>query len=616
MNTPVLSIVMATWNKGELTRSCLQSLQSSSIHQEIIVVDNGSQDQTVEMIQKEFPEIRLFKNKTNKGVTAAWRKGLSQCKGTFVCISNNDVIYDQGCFVKLLHPLEKHSWVGVSCPETYMSDQEIVPVYMESSRVVKGKEKPKTTGYRVGFTGWSFTFRREDFLENFDSKLHFYYSDTDFLYHLLFRRRAGPPFRWPVLGKVPVVVEGARIEHLYHSSHNQLSKKWISWRVKKDKEWFDKKWSGNNGKHIVLKEINWSQSVQLDSSTYRVLYEKKLENQNFDMPMVSIIIPCYNHGALLRETLESVTQQTHFPLEVLIVDDGSKEDLLCVVHEGLKRFLGEWRFVQLSANSGPGVARRIGLQLSRGKYIQYLDSDDKIHSEKIAQQVKYLEDSPEKVMTYSLSCYLNNGEKEGLPRILGTTDQNYTNILSALLETKRMTWITSSCLWRKSMSNYPEFWHPLFGPEDTLFDFLMGLKNHPIGKTPGEIPLLFKRIHPESISAGIAASSSYQLEILKSYDLQWEALKSSSFRDRWRTALARRYERKVMDLLKLRRYWEVQHCLNQIRAIDSQVLPWDAWLAEKFNKLSRSFVGFGLLRRWRWIKKRLNKYRLLRTNKQ
>ena len=74
---PELSIVMAAWNRAELTRQCLASLQTCKLALEIILIDNGSQDNTVAMVRENFTHVRILLNKRNEGVTAAWRQGLA-----------------------------------------------------------------------------------------------------------------------------------------------------------------------------------------------------------------------------------------------------------------------------------------------------------------------------------------------------------------------------------------------------------------------------------------------------------------------------------------------------------------------------------------------------------
>lgn len=101
-------------------------------------------------------------------------------------------------------------------------------------------------------------------------------------------------------------------------------------------------------------------------------------------PLISIIIPIYNSADFLEECLLSVKQQTYKNIEVILVDDGSRDEskLICQKFiENDERFI---LFVQ--ENQGVSVARNQGLQSVRGEYITFVDSDDMID----AHYIEYL----------------------------------------------------------------------------------------------------------------------------------------------------------------------------------------------------------------------------------
>lgn len=90
---------------------------------------------------------------------------------------------------------------------------------------------------------------------------------------------------------------------------------------------------------------------------------------------VSIIIPVYNVARYIEATLQSILQQTVQDFEVLLVDDHGKDDSVVVA----RRMVGEdqrFRFLETPVNSGPGIARNIGIQEAKGEYVVFLDGDD------------------------------------------------------------------------------------------------------------------------------------------------------------------------------------------------------------------------------------------------
>lgn len=106
---------------------------------------------------------------------------------------------------------------------------------------------------------------------------------------------------------------------------------------------------------------------------------------------VSVIIPSYNSINLLEETLDSVINQTYQNIEVIIVDDHSVDGS----YELAKTF--ESDTVKVFRNTGEGAcsARNYGFRMSHGDYIQFLDADDLLSSDKIEKQVKLLDEYEE-----------------------------------------------------------------------------------------------------------------------------------------------------------------------------------------------------------------------------
>ena len=93
------------------------------------------------------------------------------------------------------------------------------------------------------------------------------------------------------------------------------------------------------------------------------------------MPKVTIVIPCYNHGAYLPETLKSVHEQTFQDFEIIVVDDGSSDPATVTILRNLE--MNRTRVIH-TANHGVSAARNRGIAEARGTYILPLDADDLI----------------------------------------------------------------------------------------------------------------------------------------------------------------------------------------------------------------------------------------------
>lgn len=91
-------------------------------------------------------------------------------------------------------------------------------------------------------------------------------------------------------------------------------------------------------------------------------------------PKISVIIPVYNASQYLRECLDSVLEQTLNEIEVICVDDGSKDESLSIIEEYCQK---DNRVNVISIeNQGAGAARNIGLKMAKGEYLSFLDADD------------------------------------------------------------------------------------------------------------------------------------------------------------------------------------------------------------------------------------------------
>lgn len=110
-------------------------------------------------------------------------------------------------------------------------------------------------------------------------------------------------------------------------------------------------------------------------------------------PLVSIVIPSYNHEIFIEKCLASVFKQTYPSIEIIVVDDGSADNSV----EIIKRFIGSnGRFpvnLVVQKNQGAHNAINIGVKMASGKYINILNSDDYISGDRIEQFVSYCEKS-------------------------------------------------------------------------------------------------------------------------------------------------------------------------------------------------------------------------------
>lgn len=123
-------------------------------------------------------------------------------------------------------------------------------------------------------------------------------------------------------------------------------------------------------------------------------------------PLVSIVIPCFNVEKYIEETVNSVIQQDYKNLEIIIIDDGSTDK----TREVIKRIEKKDKRIKkvFKENEGVSVARNLGITISNGEYISFLDGDDILLGNKISSQMNKIKKSGAKVcFCYNAITYLD-----------------------------------------------------------------------------------------------------------------------------------------------------------------------------------------------------------------
>lgn len=112
--------------------------------------------------------------------------------------------------------------------------------------------------------------------------------------------------------------------------------------------------------------------------------------------MVSVIIPTFKGADGIKNTVDSVFNQTYKDIEIIVVDDNGKgTENQTKTEKAVEVFvnLPQFKYIALEKNSGGSVARNVGARASRGEYFMFLDDDDTVSSDKIEKQLAALENS-------------------------------------------------------------------------------------------------------------------------------------------------------------------------------------------------------------------------------
>lgn len=142
--------------------------------------------------------------------------------------------------------------------------------------------------------------------------------------------------------------------------------------------------------------------------------------------LISIIVPSYNSSKFIAQTIDSVLAQTYQNWEMIIVDDKSPDNSNNIIKEFYQKD-NRIKLIQLEKNSGPAIARNIGIKEAKGRYIAFLDSDDLWLPHKLETQVNFMK---EKNIPFTYSSYkLIDEENNNLGEFIVPERVTYSLIL-------------------------------------------------------------------------------------------------------------------------------------------------------------------------------------------
>ncbi|MEB3181796.1 MAG: glycosyltransferase [Nostocaceae cyanobacterium] len=120
--------------------------------------------------------------------------------------------------------------------------------------------------------------------------------------------------------------------------------------------------------------------------------------------MISVILPVYNGAATIRETITSVFSQTFSDLELIVINDGSQDSTLDIINSFSDARLKLFSY----PNAGQAASRNRGVSHAVGEYISFIDADDLWKPEKLANQLKALQENPQAAVAYSWTDHIDD----------------------------------------------------------------------------------------------------------------------------------------------------------------------------------------------------------------
>ncbi len=121
---PLVSVVIPNWNGAHHLPTCLDSLRRQTYPRvEVIVADNGSTDESLALLARDYPEVRVLALGENLGFTGACNAGMQAARGEFVALLNNDTEVDPHWLEEIIAAFERHPQAGLVASKMLLFDQ-------------------------------------------------------------------------------------------------------------------------------------------------------------------------------------------------------------------------------------------------------------------------------------------------------------------------------------------------------------------------------------------------------------------------------------------------------------------------------------------------------------
>jgi glycosyltransferase involved in cell wall biosynthesis len=271
--------------------------------------------------------------------------------------------------------------------------------------------------------------------------------------------------------------------------------------------------------------------------------------------LVSVIIPVYNCGESLQRTMKSVVAQTHQPMEVILVDDGSTDNSYILA----KQYESSHVFVLQQRNAGAAVARNTGLAVAKGEYIQFLDAGDVLDDHKIAAQVDALKNHPGKVAVCQYKQFttdeeLKNGIYPDQSSFIYSSEDPQDFLINLWGGKGGMNFIQTNCwLVPRQLIEKSGGWRAYRCPDDDgEFFARVLLASKGIVHVPGVYN--YYHITPGGVNQlSRSGKYKYQMNTLLTIDLKHQYLRNKKHHPKQNRAIASQYLRFAVDMFPARK---------------------------------------------------------------
>ncbi len=412
----VVSVVIPCFNQGEFLSEAVGSVVEQSYQDwEIIIVDDGSSDSTAhvaEQLKKEFSDKNIhLLQQVNQGLASARNSGIRMAKGRYILPLDADDCLHSEMLGKTVRLLEEDPSTAIAYTDTVTFGLR-EEVWLTGGLVLEEECERNCICYCS-------LFRRDMWavVGGYNPNMIWGYEDWDFWISCLekgysgkrvpealfrYRLREGTMYSRALQHDVKLK---AQIVANHLQLYNEATQEWAVDLLNQHG-----RSQASMSQELTEKAGTLSLTPQTQVSTYP-MHSNSKESFGSDeaLPLVSVIVPTYNRAERLRETLTSILGQTYVQYEVIVVNDGGEDvgDLVASFNDK-----NNVHYVRHASNRGLAAARNSGLGVARGKYIAYLDDDDRFLPKHLEVLVSFLEQSQSQI-AYTDAWRIVQSKEEG-----------------------------------------------------------------------------------------------------------------------------------------------------------------------------------------------------------
>ena len=268
-----------------------------------------------------------------------------------------------------------------------------------------------------------------------------------------------------------------------------------------------------------------------------------------------MIIPSYNHAHFLGQAIESVLAQSYSNFELIVVDDGSADSTADVI-----KLYSRVQYV-FQQNAGLASARNTGLRQSRGKFLVFLDADDRLLPHALEAGINCMREHPECAFVSGLCRVIDsNGTILPAPRQRRVEHEHYLQLLRG----GSYIWCPATVLYQRRIFDFVRGFNPALSPVADYEIYLRIARDFPVC-SHNELIVEYRQ-HRSNMSRDVLAMEHAAIAV---HDAQWDFVKANS---RYREA----YD---AGACFWRKDYPFQQMVSRIREIVREQLPPDAAIA-------------------------------------